>query len=537
MDGRCVRCMAIYGRQAIIFPAFGLRPAPLAACSSINQSQDQVGNNLANAEHSLWNEDLAPTGPEQRNWRWYHFAALWVGMIVAVPSWMLASGLIEQGMSAMQATAVVVLGNIIILVPMLLIGHPGARYGVPFAVLVRSSFGTIGGRLPAAARALVACGWYGIQTWIGGEALLTLLGIFLGADMRGVHLPFFGIGLGQLLAFMAFWALQLLFVRKGILTIRRLETWTAPLKMLACMGLLWWAIDAAGGLGPIFSSPSAFVPGGAREGQFWSVFLPSLTAMVGFWGTLALNIPDFTRFARTQKDQAIGQALGLPPTMGLIALISVMTTSATVVIYGEAIWDPVKLAGTLFGPFVLLGLVVIAVDTVSCNIAANLVCSAYDFSALYPRRISYHTGALFTAFIGLFMMPWKLLESSNGYIFTWLTGYGALLGPIAGILIADYWLVRRTRLDVEGLYDENGPYRYGSGWNAKALIALLAGIAPNVPGFLMVSFPQQFAGLGGVWAEIYAYAWFVGVALALSVYTVLMLLPGRTENRIEVQPV
>lgn len=471
---------------------------------------------------ALWNADLAPTSPEQRNWRWYHFAALWVGMIVAVPTWMLASGLIEQGMSATQAAWTVLLGNLIILAPMLLIGHPGARYGVPFAVLVRAPFGTIGARLPALARALVACGWYGIQTWIGGEALLTLLGIFLRQDLRGAILPVVGIGSGQLIAFLVFWVVQLLFVRKGLLTIRRLETWTAPLKLLACAGLLWWAVDAAGGLGPIFASPSAFEPGGAREGQFWAVFLPTLTAMVGFWGTLALNIPDFTRFARSQRDQAIGQTIGLPPTMGLIALISVMTTSATVVIYGKAIWDPVALAGTLSGPFVLLGLVVIAIDTVSCNIAANLVCSAYDFASIAPSRIDYRRGALITALIGLFMMPWKLLESTQGYIFTWLTGYGALLGPIAGILIADYWLVRGTKLDLEGLYRSDGPYRYGNGWNEKALIALALGIAPNLPGFLAVAAPGVFGSVGGLWTGIYTYAWFVGVAVSLVSYTLMM---------------
>jgi len=470
----------------------------------------------------LWNHDLAPTGPEQRTWRWYHFTALWIGMVVAVPTWMLASGLIEQGMSALQATATVLLGNVIILVPMLLIGHPGARYGVPFAVLVRAPFGTVGARLPALARALVACGWYGIQTWIGGEALLTLLGIFLGKDLRGAVLPVVDIGFGQLLAFLVFWGVQLLFVRKGLLTIRRLETWTAPLKLLACVGLVWWAVSAAGGLGPIFSAPSAFGPGGPKEGQFWAVFLPTLTAMVGFWGTLALNIPDFTRFAHSQRDQAIGQTLGLPPTMGLIALISVMTTSATVVIYGKAIWDPVALAGTLSGPFVLLGLIVIAVDTVSCNIAANLVCSAYDFASIWPARIDYRRGALITAAIGLFMMPWKLLESTQGYIFTWLTGYGALLGPIAGILIADYWLVRGTKLDLDSLYSSHGRYSYGNGWNGKALLALGLGIAPNLPGFLAVAAPGAFGGVGPIWGVIYNYAWFVGVAVALVSYAILM---------------
>jgi len=476
----------------------------------------------APSDATLWNPDLAPTRAAQRNWAWYHFAALWVGMIVAVPSWMLAAGLIEQGMSALQATMTVLLGNIVILGPMLLIAHPGARYGVPFAVLIRSSFGVHGARLPALARALVACGWYGIQTWIGGEALLTLLGISVRSDLRGPMLPVLGIGAGQLAAFLVFWGAQLFFVRKGLATIRRLETWTAPLKILACCALVWWAVSRAGGVGPIFSAPSAFVPGGSKAGQFWAVFLPALTAMVGFWGTLALNIPDFTRFARSQRDQIIGQTLGLPPTMGLITLISVMTTSATVVIYGRAIWDPVQLAGSMAGPFVLLGLAVIAVDTVSCNIAANLVCSAYDFASLSPARISYRTGALVTAVIGLVMMPWKLMATTNGYIFTWLVGYGALLGPIAGILIADYWLVRRGRLDVEALYREAGAYAYRRGWNPAALIAFAMGVAPNVPGFLKAAAPASFAGIGAFWSGVYTYAWFVGVLLALGSYALLM---------------
>ncbi len=474
------------------------------------------------ADNSLWNPDLAPTGAAQRNWAWYHFAALWVGMIIAVPSWMLASGLIEQGMSAMQAAGTVLLGNLIILGPLLLIGHAGARYGVPFAVLARASFGTRGARLPALARALVACGWYGIQTWIGGEALLTLLGIFLGADLRGTPLPVLDIGVGQLIAFLIFWLVQIAFLTKGIIMIRRLESWTAPLKLIACIALLWWAVDKAGGLGPIFTAPSAFAPGGPKAGQFWAVFWPSLTAMVGFWGTLALNIPDFTRFARSQRDQMIGQAIGLPPTMGLIALMSVITTSATVVIYGRAIWDPVELSGTLSGPFVLIGLIVIAVDTVSCNIAANLVCSAYDFASLSPSRISYRTGGLITAGIAACMMPWKLLATSGGFIFTWLTGYSALLGPIAGILIADYWLVRRTRIDVDALYDADGSYAYGIGWNGAAIIAFVIGVLPNLPGFLRTAAPGAFAFVPDVWMGLYAYAWFIGLALALSSYTLLM---------------
>jgi NCS1 family nucleobase:cation symporter-1 len=471
---------------------------------------------------ALWNADLAPTTAAQRNWAWYHFAALWVGMVVAVPSWMLAAGLIEQGMSAVQAALTVLAGNIIILIPLTLIGHPGALYGVPFAVLARAAFGTQGAKLPALARALVACGWYGIQTWIGGEALLTLLGVLLRRDLRGPALPFLDIGPGQLCAFAIFWALQLIFVRKGLTTIRRLETWTAPVKILVCAMLVWWAVTRAGGFGPIFAAPSAFAPGGAKAGMFWPTFFPALTAMVGFWGTLALNIPDFTRFARSQRDQMIGQALGLPPTMGLIALASVITTSATVVIYGHAIWDPVALAGTLAGPFVLLGLLVISIDTISCNIAANLVCSAYDFSSLWPRRISYRTGGLITAAIGALIMPWKLLATTNGYIFTWLTGYGALLGPVAGILIADYWLVRDTRLDVNDLYRPGGRYAYVGGWNPAALAAFAIGVLPNLPGFLHAAAPITFANIGAPWTIIYNYAWFLGLLAALLSYWVLM---------------
>jgi NCS1 family nucleobase:cation symporter-1 len=476
---------------------------------------------------TLWNPDLAPTGPEQRTWLWYHYAALWIGMIVAVPAWMLAAGLVEQGMSAGQAALTVLLGNLVVLVPMLLVGHAGAKHGIPYAVLARASFGTVGARLAAMARALVACGWFGIQTWIGGEALLTLLGIFLRADLKGTPLPLLDIGIGQLLAFGVFWALQLFFVRKGLTTIRRLETWTAPVKILVCAALVWWAVDAAGGLGPIFNAPSAFVAGGARAGQFWLVFWPALTGMIGYWATLALNIPDFTRFAKSQRDQLIGQSIGLPPGMGLIALASVITTSATVVIYGSAIWDPVALSGRLAGPFVLLGLVVISIDTISCNIAANLVGAAYDFSSLAPERISYRTGGVITAIIGVLIMPWKLLATSGGYIFVWLTGYSALLGPIAGILIADYWIVRRTALDVAALYRTEGIYAYRGGWNPAALIALALGVAPNVPGFLATAAPTLFGGIGAPWTTIYTYAWFIGLAIALVSYTALMRMQRR----------
>ena len=476
---------------------------------------------MTGLDTELGNADLAPVAAERRTWRWYHFAALWLGMVIAVPAYMIPAGMLEQGMSAGQAVAVVLLGNLVVLVPILLIGHGGSRYGAPFAVLVRASFGVQGARLPALARALVACGWYGIQTWIGGGTLLALSGVILGRDLSGPVIPVLDIGVGQAVAFAVFWAAQLVFVDKGLDAIRRFETWTAPLKVAICVALVWWALTAAHGVGPLLATPSAFGPHGARPGQFWQVFWPVFTAMSGYWGALALNIPDFTRFARTQRDQAVGQAVGLPGPMALLALVSVTVTSATVVIYHKAIWDPVALSGDIGGIGVLIGLVIITIDTVSVNIAANLVGPAYDFTALWPRRISYRTGGYITAAVGVLIMPWKLLATTHGYIFVWLTGYGALLGPIAGIMIADYWIVRRTRLDLGGLYDPEGSYRYVGGWNPVALAAFAVPVLVNLPGFLHSASPA-FAFIGAPWTVVYNYAWFVGIGLSFLLYALLM---------------
>ena len=467
---------------------------------------------------SLINDDLKPTTEAQRTWRWYHFTALWIGMVMCIPAYTLAASLIEGGMSWGQAVGTVFLGNLIVLVPMLLIGHAGAKYGIPYAVLARSSFGTIGARLPALLRALVACGWYGIQTWFGGAMIHTLVGVLMGQPLGGDKLPGLGITTSQLVCFLGFWAIQFWYVIHGIESIRKLETWTAPVKIVICFALLWWAWDKAGGFGPIIDQPSQFEPGGKKAGQFAAVFWPSLTAMVGFWATLALNIPDFTRFARSQRDQVVGQALGLPGPMGLLAMLAVFVTSATVVIYGKAIWDPVDLSSRMTGAGVLIALIILLIDTISVNLAANLVGPAYDFSALNPRKISYTTGGIITAVIAILMMPWKVLETTQGYIFTWLIGYSALLGPVAGILIVDYYLIRKKELSVEGLYAENGPYTYSSGWNWVAITALVLGVIPNVPGFLNAAFPKSFPDVGDFFKGVYTYAWFVGLAIAAVVY-------------------
>jgi NCS1 family nucleobase:cation symporter-1 len=476
---------------------------------------------LKNPDPALINADLAPTSPEARNWSVLHMASLWIGMVVCVPTYMLAGGLIELGMNWWQAVGTVLLGNLIVLVPMILNGHAGTKLGVPFPVLSRASFGISGAHIPSILRGLVACGWFGIQTAIGGAAIFQLAGALRGAPLGGEDLPFLGLSSAELVCFLVFLALQLVVIWRGIDSIKVLETWAAPFLILMGLVLLGWAWVRADGFGPMLSAKSAFGPGAAKEGQFLSVFLPGLTGMVGFWATLSLNIPDFTRYAKSQRDQALGQAIGLPLFMTLFAFIGVAVTSATVVIYGEAIPDPTKLAGKMGGGLaVMISLVALTVATLSTNIAANVVSPANAILNLAPRKATFRIGGFITAAIGVVILPWKLIESTGGYIFTWLIGYSALLGPIGGIVIADYFLVRRTEIDVEALYRRDGVYNYRGGFNPVAIVALVLGVLPNIPGFLaQAGFVES---VPAVFESLYTYAWFVGFLLSGAVYTLGM---------------
>ena len=474
----------------------------------------------------LINPDLAPTPAAGRTWSTFNLAALWIGMVVCVPTYMLAGGLIELGMSWWEAIATIGLGNLVVLVPMILIGDPGTRYGIPFPVLARASFGIRGAHVPAVLRGLVACGWFGIQTWIGGSAIHRLLGALSGRELGGADLPVLGINIAELLCFLAFWVLQVVILWRGIESIKHLEAWAAPFLIVMGLALLAWAWVRADGFGPMLSAPSQFVAGGAKEGKFFAAFFPALTAMVGFWATLSLNIPDFTRYAKSQRDQVLGQALGLPPFMILFSFIGVAVTSATVVIFGEAIPDPIALTARLGGGVaVVISLAALSVATLSTNIAANVVSAANALVNVSPRRFTFRHGALVTAGLGVVIFPWKLIESTSGFIFTWLIGYSALLGPIGGILIVDYYLVRHRRLDLTDLYRHDGRYRYRAGFNPVALAALVVGVAPNVPGFL------QTAGLlttvPAFFAQLYTYAWFNGFLLAGGLY---WLLSGRRDS-------
>jgi NCS1 family nucleobase:cation symporter-1 len=437
-----------------------------------------------------------------------------------------------MGMNWWQAVGTVMLGNLIVLVPMILNGHPGTKYGVPFPVLTRASFGILGANIPSVLRGLVACGWFGIQTWIGGSAIYQLLNVLTSQRLVGADLPVLGINPAETGCFLLFWLVQVVILLKGIESIRILETLAAPFLILMGLALLGWAYVKADGFGPMMSAPSAFVAGGEQEGQFLKAFFPALTSMVGFWATLSLNIPDFTRYARSQRDQVLGQAIGLPTFMTLFAFIGVAVTSATVVIFDEAITDPTELLGRMGGGFaVVISLLALTVATVSTNLAANVVSPANALINVAPRVVSFRLGAMITAGIGVAIFPWKLIESTEGYIFTWLIGYSALLGPIGGILIVDYYLIRFTRLDLDGLYRKRGAYWYQGGFNLIAIAALGLAVLPNVPGFLAAA--GFVENVPAFFSAIYTYAWFVGFGLAGVLYGVGMLALGQVPDRLD----
>ena len=477
------------------------------------------------AQSHLYNADLAPVPQSARKWRVGSYAALWISMSACIPTYMLASSLIGGGMNWWQAIMTIFLGNVIVVIPMILNAHAGTRYGIPFPVFCRASFGTRGANVPALMRAFVACGWFGIQTWIGGNAIYKIMSIFVPSLASGSSANFLGITLAQFICFLFFWGVNMLVVYKGIDCIRWLLNIKAPLLIVLGLLLLAWAYRNAGGFGPILAQPSAFDAGQPKAGQFYSFFIPALTGMIGFWATLSLNIPDFSRYAVSQRDQVVGQALGLPLTMALYSFIGVAVTSATTIIYGVTIWDPVDVLTRFTNPVLLvIAMLALCIATLATNIAANVVSPANDFSHVAPRKISFRMGGLITGVIGIIMMPWKLIADPSGYIFTWLVGYSALLGPIGGIMIADYYIIRGKHLNVAALYRSDGEYRYSGGFSLVAIFSLIVAVLPNLPGFLVTVKLVDPANVPAFLVRLYDYAWFVGFAIAFIVYLVLRTL-------------
>jgi NCS1 family nucleobase:cation symporter-1 len=504
----------------------------MASSSAETFASDGIQELTADLSGSpYYSRDMAPVPRAGRRWAMRDMMVLWISMSACVPTYMLASGMIEEGMNWWQAVLTIFLGNLVVLVPMVLNAHAGTKYGIPFPVYCRPSFGILGANIPALLRALVACGWFGIQTWIGGWAIYKILVEFIPKWNELPNIPVIDINAPQLACFFAFWLINMLVIYKGIESIRILLNIKAPLLIGLGLALLAWAYHAADGFGPMLAKPSDFAAGGPKAGGFWPFFFASLTANVGFWATLSLNIPDFSRYAYSQRDQALGQALGLPTTMALFSFIGVAVTSATAVIYGETIWDPVVVLSKFTNPIVLfVAMLSLCIATLATNIAANVVSPANDFAHLAPRWISFRTGGAITGLIGVLMQPWKLVADPTGYIFRWLVAYSALLGAVGGVLIADYFVIRRMRLDLPGLYKKEGPYWYTGGFNLHAVIALLLGIAPCVPGFLAAVSASWQATIPPIWSELYHYAWFISFGISFAAYVLLMKLAPTTNQ-------
>ena len=445
----------------------------------------------------LYNHDLAPVPLARRTWSTYNYAALWISMAHCIPTYMLASGLMASGMDWKQALVTILLGNTIVLIPILLNSHPGTKYGIPFPVFARAAYGTFGSNVPALMRALVACGWFGIQAWIGGEAVNTFFRTIVPGWPTLLGGGLLGHSTTEWISFLLFWGLNVYIIYRGMDLVREVENWAAPFVLMMTSVLLWWAVSRANGFGPLLAQPGKF----RTLAEFWPVFVPSLTAMIGFWATLSLNMPDFTRFGRSQREQVVGQVVALPATMSVFAAMGVMITSATAIIFGQAIWDPVQVVGRFTSPVVVaVSMFTVVVATVAVNIAANVVSPANDFANAFPRFISFKTGGLITGILGIAIQPWKLLADPSGYIYTWLLGYSGGLGSIAGVLIADYWILRRRELRLEDLYLTDGAYR---GWNWRAIAATAVGCALAWGGLVVPAMKP-----------LYDYAWFVGLFAA-----------------------
>lgn len=470
---------------------------------------------------SLHSADLAPVPSNKRTWTTWNYAALWISMSLCIPTYMLASSLIEGGMNWWQSILTIFIGNTIVLIPMILNGHAGAKYGISFPVFARASFGTRGANIPAMLRAIVACGWFGIQTWIGGFALYQMFRLWIPSleTLPQIFPDSFELQTGPAICFLLFWLLNMFVVYLGVDSIKKLLVFKAIFLPLAALALLFWAIKAADGLGPILNTPSKFT----NSTDFFHFFFPALTGMVGFWATLSLNIPDFTRYATSQKAQVNGQAIGLPTSMTLFAFVGVVVTSATAIVFGTTIWDPVVLAGKFESKaLVSIAMIAVAISTLATNIAANIVSPANDFAHLAPRKINFRIGGYITGIIGVLIFPWKLIADPTGYIFTWLIAYSSLLGPVGGILIADYFFIRKKELQLRELYNSKGIYSYQNGFNSAAIIALLVGILPNVPGFLVTVKLIPKDAVAEWVAHLYNYAWFVGFLVSGVMYWLLM---------------
>ncbi|NCF52049.1 nitrate reductase [Gammaproteobacteria bacterium] len=475
---------------------------PVSTLRSVGEHVElDLGQDLASSPR--YNDDIAPTKAEVRTWTRWNVASLWVGMAICVPTYTLGGVLTAYfGLSVSEALWTILIANIVVLIPLTLNAFPGTRYGIPCPVVLRASFGIIGSNVPSLVRAVVACGWFGVQTLFGGIAIhLMLAAMFDSWAALG--------GTGEVIGFFIFWIANIAVVIRGSESIKHLETLAAPLLLAVAIGLMVWAI-------PQISADELLATPANRpaDASFFGYFMAALTAMVGFWATLSLNIPDFSRFARSQRAQVVGQIIGLPLTMLLFAGLGVVLTAASVELVGETISDPINLIGRIDSPFwVVVSMLMIILATISTNTAANIVSPTNVFQNVAPKYINENKGVILTGIIGIVLMSWELLKklgwldtdvSLESLYSNWLIGYSSLLGPIAGIMVVDYFLIKKQSYDVLALYQDNAGY---PAWNKAGFIAFLVPV-----GLTLIAITT------GALSWFYTYGWFTGSILGGLVY-------------------
>ncbi len=473
--------------------------------SSINSSY-QLTSDVSTYSPELYNQDLAPVAKERQKWNWVNFSTVWMGMVHNIVAYESAAALLSQGFSVAQALAAVITANVILVIALWFNGVAGAKYGLPFPVLIRASFGHDGAKIPILLRAFVAIFWFAVQAYAGSLAINALLGLLIPGWNNLGHFALFGLSANVGIAFGLFWLLHAYLVSHGMERIRHFELWAGPMVIIMGLIAVGWALSKSHGLGSLLSQPSHLSPS-AFDTQFPLV----VTGLIGIWATLILNIPDFTRFAKTQRDQVIGQAIGLPITAIVFALISIITTSGALIAFGSAISNPVTLLQHFNNPFILiLGAATITIATLSVNVAANVVSPAYDLVSLFPYKLNFVKGGILSLALGILFVPWMWFNNS-ATIFTVFGAIGGALGPVAGLMLSDFYVVHRRKYNVSSFFIRNGEFLYKKGWNLRGLIAFGIGIFGAFIGLIVPSLHI-----------LYVYSWFIGIISSFISYSLLM---------------
>ncbi|GBQ37586.1 NCS1 family nucleobase:cation symporter-1 [Gluconacetobacter azotocaptans] len=453
---------------------------------------------------ALYNADLAPVPVAQRDWSWVNMATVWMGMVHNIVVYEAASGLMALGFSAWECLEIVAVAYAVLFVAMWFNARAGTKYGVPFCVLIRSAFGPYGAQIPVVLRGFCAVFWFSVQAYAAAQAVDAVMSTLSGA-WAGMTTSFLGMQARTWLAMAIVWALHAWIVSHGVHRIRNFELVAGPLVIFVGLLATMWGLHVGHGLGPLFAQPSRL-----HGMAFWSTFAMGVTGMIGLWATFAVNIPDLSRFVKSERDQVIGQAIGLPVTALVFTPMGIITTSATIILFGHPIWNPVDLLLALNYPVVtVLGGATLVLATLSVNVVANIMPASYDLVNLMPRRLDFHRAARLVLVLGVFFMPWLWFNQAES-IYRVLDLIGGMLGPVTGIMLADFYIVRKQTLDVGALYRLDGRYAGRKGWNPPALVAFAAGggvasIGHIVPGL----------------EELNAVSWFIGVAIGGGVYLAL----------------